>query len=54
MRTIPQVADCYAGLEQASFKKRPALSLDQILAHPGTLATVEAAIDELLQTRVQA
>jgi hypothetical protein len=25
MRTIPQVADCYAGLEQASFKKRPAL-----------------------------
>lgn len=50
LRAVPKVADRYAGLEQASFKKRPALSLDQVLAQPGAVATVEAAIDELLQT----
>lgn len=54
MRTIPKVADRYAGLEQASYKKRPALSLDQILAQPGAVATAKAALDELLQTDVQA
>jgi hypothetical protein len=45
LRAIPKVADRYAGLEQRDFKKRPALSLDQILAQPGA---VESAIDELL------
>lgn len=49
MRAIPKVADRYAGLEQASFKKRPALSLDQVMAQPGAVATAKAAIDELLQ-----
>lgn len=54
LRTIPKVADRYAGLEQASFKKRPALSLDQVLAQPDALATVEAALGHLLQTDAQA
>lgn len=49
LRTIPNVADRYAGLEQKSYKMRPALSLDQVLAQPGAVATVEAALDELLQ-----
>ncbi len=50
LRTIPKVADFYAGLEQEDFKKRPALSLDQVLAQPGAVAIVEAAIDELLRS----
>lgn len=53
LRTIPKVSDRYAGLEQTNFKKRPALSLDQILAQPGAVATVEAALDELLHSGQQ-
>ncbi len=54
LRTIPKVADRYAGLEQANFKRRPALSLDQVLSQPGAVATVEAALDDLLQCSQQA
>lgn len=54
LRTIPHVDDRFAGLEQAEFKKRPALSLDQVLAQPGAVAIVEAALDELLQHGRQA
>jgi TIR domain len=53
LRTIPKMADRYAGLEQASFKKRPELSVDQVLSQPGAVATVESAIDELLQSGQQ-
>ncbi|MGZ3665076.1 MAG: toll/interleukin-1 receptor domain-containing protein [Ktedonobacterales bacterium] len=54
LRTIPKVSDRYAGVEQMNFKKRPALSLDQILVQPDAIATVEAAIDELLHSGQQA
>ncbi len=54
LRTIPKVADRFAGLEQTNFKRRPALSLDQILALPSAVATVEAALDELLHSGQQA
>lgn len=50
MRSIPKVADFYMGVEQAGFKKRPALSLDLVLAQPDAVATIEASIDELLHT----
>lgn len=50
LRTIPKVADRYAGIEQAGFKKRPALSLDEVLSQPGAVGTVKDAIDELLQS----
>jgi len=51
LRTIPKAAERYAGLEQADFKKNPSLSIDQILTQPGATDIIEAAIDELLQTR---
>jgi hypothetical protein len=51
LRTIPKAAERYAGLEQAGFKKNPSLSIDQILTQPGATDIIEAAIDELLQTR---
>ncbi len=54
LRTIPMVADRLAGLEQANFRRRPALSLDQVLTQPGAVATVEAALDDLLQCGQQA
>lgn len=54
LRTIPQVTDRFTGLEQVAFKKRPALSLDQVLAQPGAVTTVEGAIDELLRSGQQA
>jgi hypothetical protein len=54
LRTIPKVPDRFAGLEQRDFKKRPALSLNQVLVQPGAVATVEAALDELLRSGQQA
>ncbi len=54
LRTIPGVAARYAHLEQAGFRKRPSLSIDQILTQPGAVETVEDAIDDLLQSAPQA
>jgi hypothetical protein len=48
LRTIPTVNDRYAGLEQAEFRKRPALPIDEVLTQPNAVATIEQAIDELL------
>jgi len=53
LRTIPRVSDRFAGLEQKSYKMRPALSLDQVLAQPGAVATVQAALDELIRSGQQ-
>lgn len=54
LRTIPKVADRFAGLEQKSFKMRPALPLDQVLAQPGAVTMVQAALDELIRSGQQA
>jgi hypothetical protein len=50
LRVLPQVADLFArvGLEQSAFKKRPGISIDDVLAYPGAVTTIEAGIDELL------
>jgi hypothetical protein len=48
MRQIPGVADRYAGLELANFKKRPALSVDQILTQPGAIETIESSLAEFV------
>jgi len=53
LRAIPKVADRFAGLEQAGFKKRPSLSIDLILTQPGATETIAAAIDELLQVEAK-
>lgn len=50
LRKIPGIADRYAGLEQANFKKRPALSVDHILTQPGVVETIEEALDNFART----
>jgi hypothetical protein len=49
LRAIPGVKERYAGLEEAGFRKRPGLPLDQVLGQPGAVEAVEAALDEFLQ-----
>lgn len=54
LRTIPGVAARYVGLEEAQFRKRPSLSIEEILAQPGAVEIVETALDELMQAGSQA
>lgn len=48
LRTIPGVVERFVGLEQASFRKRPTLSIDQVLTQMGAVETIEAALDEVI------
>ena len=49
LRTIPGVAAIYVGLEGDQFKRRPALSVNQILAQPGAVDIIEQALTEFIQ-----
>jgi|SoiMethySBSTD1v2_1073268.scaffolds.fasta_scaffold1659256_1 hypothetical protein len=49
LRTIPGVAAIYVGLEGDQFKRRPPLSVNQILAQPGAVGAIEQALAECIQ-----
>lgn len=50
LRTIPEAAQYLQGLETAGFKRRPGLPINEVLAQPGAVMTIENAITELRQT----
>jgi hypothetical protein len=48
LREIPGFGEYLVGLEQAEFRKRPSLPIDRLLAQPGAVEKVKAALDELM------
>lgn len=50
LRKVPGIGEYLVGLEQADFRKRPSLPIDPLLARPGAVETITAALDELLDS----
>lgn len=50
LRTLPGAYTYYEGLEEAQFKKRPNLPINEILTQPGAVQTLVQAIEELLRS----
>ncbi len=48
VRAIPGVGEYLVGLEQAGFRKRPSLPIDPLLAQPGAVERIMAALNELM------
>ena len=49
LKDIPGVSEKFTGLEEAAFKKRPSVLIDQVLTQLGAPEIIEQAFDELLQ-----
>jgi len=50
LRGIPGVADRFQGLEEAQFRRRPSLPLDEFLTEPSAIDTIEGGLTELIET----
>ena len=48
LREISGFGEYLVGLEQAEFRNRPSLPIDRLMAQPGAVEKVKAALDELM------
>jgi hypothetical protein len=48
LRSVPSVAERLAGLEEAGYRRRPALAVNAVLAQPGAADVITLALEEFL------
>ena len=54
LRSVPSVAERLAGLEEAGYRRRPALAVNAVLAQPGAADVITLALEEFLAGPVPA